>query len=135
MKAADEFSIFSPLLECKINKTDIRQISKFYHLKVWDKPASPCLSSRFPYGEKITHARLMMVENAENLLNAKGFNNVRVRYNMGNASIEVPQYEIKKLKSILSTEIKNELSEFGFNATNIDEEGFISGKLNRDIKQ
>ncbi len=135
MIAADEFSIFSPLLECKITKTDIRQMSKFYSLKVWDKPASPCLSSRFPYGEKITHTRLMMVENAENLLNTKGFNDVRVRYRMGNASIEVPKQEIQKLKSILSAEIKNELSAFGFKATHIDEEGFISGKLNRDIKQ
>ncbi|WP_430932202.1 ATP-dependent sacrificial sulfur transferase LarE [Saccharicrinis sp. 156] len=133
MQAADDFHVFSPLLECNINKENIRMMSKYFNLEIWDKPASPCLSSRFPYGEKITTERLSMIENAENLLNANGFNDVRVRYKKGNASIEVPNEQIPTLKSIFSKKFQHKISEFGFNTVSIDEEGLVSGKLNRDI--
>lgn len=133
MQAADEFKIYSPLLECKINKDSIRQISKHFDLNVWDKPASPCLSSRFPYGEEITTSKLLMVEKAEDYLNTKGFGEVRVRYKNGAASIEVPNKEITALKSIFSTEFENKFSDFGFKSAEIDEEGLVSGKLNRTI--
>ncbi|GAF03844.1 ATP-dependent sacrificial sulfur transferase LarE [Saccharicrinis fermentans] len=135
MQAADEFQVFSPLLECGINKESIRQISQHFNLKIWNKPASPCLSSRFPYGEAITSERLNMIENAENLLNTNGFNEVRVRYRKGNASIEVPHNEIPRLKSIFSKQVQDKIAEFGFKTVHIDEEGLISGKLNRDINK
>ncbi len=133
MQAADEFRVHSPLLECQISKEAIRNISKYYHLEVWDKPASPCLSSRFPYGESISREKLLMVENAENLLNNKGFKDVRVRYKEGNASIEVPHNEISQLKTLLTPELQQQFSSYGFKGLAIDEEGFVSGKLNRGI--
>ncbi|WP_066629431.1 ATP-dependent sacrificial sulfur transferase LarE [Labilibacter marinus] len=134
MKAANEFSVRSPLLECKITKESIRNISKHYKLTVWDKPASPCLSSRFPYGEHITRERLSMVENAENLINKHGFKDVRVRYKNGGASIEVPQKELGLLNKQLSYVIPKLITEYGFSSVKIDNEGLVSGKLNRDIK-
>ncbi len=134
IEAANENNALSPLAECHIEKETIRSISKHYNLYIWDKPASPCLSSRFPYGESITIEKLKMVEMAEDLLNSKGFNNVRVRYQKGDASIEVPQNEIHKLVTIKG-EINTQILEYGFKNLKIDEEGFISGKLNRDIKK
>ena len=133
MQAANEFKVLSPLLECEITKETIRKVSKYFDLNVWNKPASPCLSSRFPYGEKITIEKLQMVEDAENLLNEKGFYNVRVRYRGGGASIEVPQKEIPSLKLLLDKNIQGQFENFGFNQVKIDEEGFVSGKLNREI--
>ncbi len=133
MQAADEYKVFSPLLECKINKVSVREISKYYNLELWDKPASPCLSSRFPYGEEITRDKLLKVEKAENLLNTQGFKDVRVRYKNGNASIEVPHLEIHKLKLVLTKQIKQKITGYGFDNLKIDEEGLVSGKLNREI--
>jgi uncharacterized protein len=134
IEAANENKILSPLADCNIDKETIRAISKQYNLSVWNKPASPCLSSRFPYGESITKHKLKMVEMAENMLNTKGFEDVRVRYKAGNASIEVPANQIRKLK-LISPEVNNKLSTYGFKQVNIDDEGLISGKLNRDIKK
>ncbi len=134
IEAANENKVLSPLADCKLDKETIRAISKQYNLSVWDKPASPCLSSRFPYGESITEHKLKMVEMAENMLNDKGFEDVRVRYKAGNASIEVPANEILKLRQ-MSTEVNTKLSAYGFKQINIDNEGLVSGKLNREIKK
>jgi uncharacterized protein len=131
-KAADEYRVLSPLAECKFTKEDIREVSRWYGLPNWDKPASPCLSSRFPYGEHITVKKLKMVEQAEDLLNELGFDEVRVRIIGNSACIEVPSDRISELKN-LADKIDTKIKTLGFVTSTIDEEGFVSGKLNRGI--
>ena len=134
LKAADDFTVYSPLADCGFEKDDIRRLANKYGLTVWDKPASPCLSSRLPYGENITEEKLSMVEKAENLLNDFGFMEVRVRYINNSARIEVPSNQIKVLSEKFF-EIEPRLLEFGFKGSEIDQEGLVSGKLNRAIKK
>ncbi len=133
LKAADKYKAYSPLADCGFEKDDIRELARFYNLSVWDKPASPCLSSRFPYGEHITEEKLKMVEKAEDLLNGSGFSDVRVRIFNTKARIEVPQKEI----SLLQKQIENltpQIIAFGFTECEIDPEGLVSGKMNRAIR-
>ena len=131
-KAAGEFKIYSPLAECGLTKQDIRNMARHFGLEIWDKPASPCLSSRIPYDIPITSEKLKQIEKAEEILFNYGYKNVRVRWrNNGSCSIEVPADEIEKLKlqaKFILPEIKTTA---GFSSCVIDEEGFVSGKLNR----
>ena len=134
MKAADEHKVLSPLSECELEKPEIRAISAYFDMFIWNKPASPCLSSRLPYGESITIEKLHIIEEAENLLNEYGFLEVRVRYmEGGNARIEVPANQIEQL-SLKTNEITTKLKKIGFENVMVDEEGLVSGKLNRAIK-
>jgi len=98
----------------------------------WDKPAQPCLSSRFPYGHEITSERLKMVEKAEEYLKECGISEVRVRCQGSTARIEIPQDELKHFfnKNNFS-ELVQYFSNLGFNCTSLDLEGLVSGKLNR----
>lgn len=132
LEAAREHRVYSPLAACEMEKEDVRTLAKHFDLFTWDKPASPCLSSRFPYGETITLEKLRMVEEAENLLNEYGFNDVRVRYKDGSASIEVPENMIDQLKDQFN-KIVFQFLNMGFQNCFIDEEGLVSGKLNRGI--
>ncbi len=132
LKAADQHQVLSPLADCGFEKEDIRQMARYFGLKEWNKPASPCLSSRFPYGESITRHKLKLVEQAENLVNQYGFKDVRARYRSGDVSIEVPADEIPRLLENMP-EIEKKLKLIGFKKASADEEGLVSGKLNRDI--
>jgi pyridinium-3,5-biscarboxylic acid mononucleotide sulfurtransferase len=132
LKAADNYEVLSPLAECEFTKEDIRNLAHFYGLPIWNKPASPCLSSRFPYGEAITVEKLKMVERAEDLLNEQGFEDVRVRFIKNSARIEVPSAEIDKLQKIYPT-LEPSILSVGFSTCEIDPEGLVSGKLNREI--
>jgi pyridinium-3,5-biscarboxylic acid mononucleotide sulfurtransferase len=132
LKAANDHKIMSPLAECKFTKEDIREVARWYGLPNWNKPASPCLSSRIPYGEGITIEKLRQVEQAENLLNRFGFDDVRVRLIKNVARIEVPGNRVPELKMVIDR-IKPEFESYGFEGTLIDEEGLVSGKLNRNI--
>jgi uncharacterized protein len=132
LEAAREHRVRSPLSECELEKTDVRALARNLNLFTWDKPASPCLSSRFPYGETITLKKLRMVEDAENLLNDYGFDDIRVRHLGKQAKIEVPAPMIEQLKKIYE-EIEPQILELGFESCSMDEEGLVSGKLNREI--
>ncbi len=132
LKAAEEHKVYSPLAECKFTKDDIRTVARYYELPNWDKPASPCLSSRFPYGEEISIDKLRMVEKAEDILNDFGFDNVRVRFIENSARIEVPPHQLAVLEKTIK-QIAPSILSFGFDNCEIDEEGFVSGKLNRQI--
>lgn len=134
LQAASDYKVLSPLAECHFNKEDIRRLANYYNLPNWDKPASPCLSSRFPYGEQISVDKLRMVERAENILNEFGFDDVRVRYRKNKASVEVPYEKIGELK-LAFNEMSSSIRSIGFESCEIDEEGLISGKLNRGIKR
>ena len=98
----------------------------------WDKPAQPCLSSRFPYGHEITSERLKMVEKAEEYLKEGGLSEVRVRCHGSTARIEIPQDELKHFFNKYNfNELVQYFSNLGFNCTSLDLEGLVSGKLNR----
>lgn len=132
LKAAEEHHVFSPLADCGFLKEDIRLVARHYGLPHWNKPASPCLSSRFPYGVAIDPAKLAMVERAEDLLNDQGFDDVRVRYFDGLARLEVPADQVVRLKGVLP-ELALPIRALGFTDVEVDDEGLVSGKLNRSI--
>ena len=134
LQAAANYKILSPLADCQVNKDEVRQIARFFHLPNWDKPASPCLSSRVPYFHSITPKKLQQIEEAENLLNEMGFNDVRVRHYDTYGKIEVPRSEVEKLL-LLKDEVSAKMASLGFEKCLIDEEGLISGKLNRVIQK
>lgn len=132
LEAAKENNILSPLLDCEIDKETVRLIAQHFGLPNWQKPASPCLSSRVPYGEMITQHKLKQIEDAETILNAYGFEDVRVRHFGTEARIEVLEIELVRLEQNF-TEIKNQILKLGFASCKIDKEGLVSGKLNRAI--
>ena len=132
IQAAKKAGVISPLAKFKFSKKDIRDISKALGFPWWDKPAQPCLSSRFPYGYEITNERLKMVEKAEEYLKKGGISEVRVRCQGTTARIEVPKKELKDFFNIYDlNELIKYFSNLGFNCTSLDLEGLISGKLNR----
>lgn len=132
IKAAKEFKVLKPLADCNFTKIDIREVALYFNLPTWDKPASPCLSSRIPYGQEVTVEKLRQIEEAENMLNSLGFEDVRVRHFGGKAKIEVPESQVKRLK-IHEETIRKYMLDLGFEHCEIDEEGLVSGKLNRAI--
>lgn len=130
LTAAEEQNVLSPFINCKVNKTAIRKLARHFNLSMWDKPASPCLSSRFPYGEEISLEKLRRVEKAEQVLNRYAFDEIRVRSYGDTAKIEVPKEQIELLVSLFP-KIENKIINAGFLNCEIDKEGFISGKMNR----
>ena len=134
LKSAEENSILSPFIDCGIDKLKIREIAQSFNLSVWNKPASPCLSSRFPYGESISLEKLKRVEEAEEILNEFGFDEVRVRSYGETAKLEVEKSSIEKLKKKINN-IEPKLIAIGFSNIEIDNEGFISGKMNRVLNE
>jgi len=130
LRAADEFSVRSPLADCGLSKSDVRELAAHFTLECWDKPASPCLSSRVPYGEEITVKKLRQIEDAEAVLKAAGFPVSRVRHYGTKAKIEVARDSVRKLEAERK-EIEQRIRSLGFEEIEFDEEGFVSGKLNR----
>ena len=135
-KAADLYRVRSPLAECDLSKQDIRQLSKDLGLETWDWPASPCLSSRFPYGQRITPYLLKRVDKAEEFLKTLGMSTVRVRVHGDIARIEVPEQD---MPVILEQDIRGRITEtfrsLGFTFISLDLEGFQSGNMNRALSQ
>lgn len=136
MQAAAEHRIHSPLAECGITKAEVRELAAAWGLPVWDKPATPCLSSRIAYGEAVTPERLAMIDRAEQWLRAQGLANLRVRYHRGDlARIEVPQGDLPRLcDSELRRGLIAELRRLGFKFVTLDLEGFRSGSLNQLVQ-
>jgi pyridinium-3,5-biscarboxylic acid mononucleotide sulfurtransferase len=132
MTAAAEHAVHSPLAECGITKDEVRQLAAEWSLPVWDKPASPCLSSRVAYGEEVNPERLAMIDGAEQFLRSKGLKVCRVRFHRGNlARIEVPPEELLRLcEPDTRRELAAELRRLGFKFVTMDLEGFRSGSLN-----
>ncbi len=132
-KAAVKYEVYSPLSQCGITKEEIRLIAKHFGLPNWDKPASPCLSSRIPYNHPITQKKLVEVEKAEEVLNSFGFNDVRVRHYGDYGKVEVPEEDLPRLMEMKASVVEK-IKKVGFEKVVIDEEGLVSGKLNRVIK-
>jgi uncharacterized protein len=132
--AAKKFQVQSPMVDCKVTKEELRQIAKYFGLPNWDKPASPCLSSRIPYNHSVTVEKLNQVEAAEEILNSYGFDDVRVRHYGTYGKIEVHKEDLAKL-SLVQGEVVEKITALGFEYCEIDQEGLISGKMNRVIKK
>ncbi len=134
MQAASEKRVRHPLVEAQLTKAEIRELSREMGLPTWDRPASPCLSSRFPYGTEITPEGLRRVGEGEKVLHALGFKVARVRYHGDVARLELEQNEISRAfePSIRDT-IERELKRLGFRFIAIDLKGFRSGSLNEGV--
>ena len=136
IQAAKERGARSPLAEVGISKADVREITKQLGLSWWDKPSQPCLSSRFPYGEEITVAKLQRVGRAEIYLRQQGWKNLRVRSAGDTARIELPPDKIKDF--VIATDLAQLTAKFqglGFMFVTLDLEGYQSGKLNRVLEK
>jgi uncharacterized protein len=131
LKAAAEHRVRSPLAECGFDKSTVRQLARHWDLEVWDKPATPCLSSRLVYGLEITPERLERIDRAEQLLRELGLSTVRVRYHHDDlARLEVT---VSDLPALCSGEVRerviSRLRELGFRYVTVDLEGFRSGSF------
>ena len=131
MQAARELGVRSPLMETGMTKEDIRTLSQSFGLPTWDKPAQACLSSRFPYGDRITPEKIAQVEKAEASLRELGFRQLRVRHHDRIARIEVPKADVARLvDEEISEQVIARMKEAGFTYVTIDLEGFRSGSMN-----
>ncbi len=130
LKAAKEFEVHAPLSDCGMTKDAIRAVAAQYELECWNKPASPCMSSRIPYGQEVTLHKLEQIEAGESFLNELGFDIVRLRHYGSVAQIEVPAEKLEWLM-LYSNVVKKRMRELGFESVEFDKEGFVSGKLNR----
>lgn len=135
-RAGTLYEVRSPLMEVELTKMEIRELSRHLGLETWNKPSSPCLSSRFPYGERITLEGLQMVERAERTLKEMGIGELRVRKQGDMARIEVREGDMAKVMERQTRErILFAFKELGFLYICLDLEGFQSGKLNRVLPQ
>lgn len=135
MQAARELGVRSPLMEADMTKEDIRTLSQSFDLPTWDKPAQACLSSRFPYGDRITPEKIAQVEKAESGLRELGFRQLRVRHHGDVARIEVPKADIARLvDGETAQQVIARMKEAGFTYVTIDLEGFRSGSMNEVLE-
>jgi uncharacterized protein len=132
MLAAAENGVRHPLQECGLDKDAVRALARAWDLPTWDKPATPCLSSRIAYGEAVTPERVRMVDEGEQWLRRRGLRLLRVRYHKGDlARIEVPPSELPALaRPEVATELVAHFRGLGFKYVTLDLEGFRSGSLN-----
>jgi uncharacterized protein len=134
LRAGTEHAVEHPLAEAGLGKDEIRTTSRARGLETWDRPASPCLSSRFPYGTAITPEGLRMVATAENGLHALGFRTLRVRFHGDDARIEIAREELMRLDDAgVRAAVLDVVRAAGFARVTIDPEGFRSGRLNDAI--
>ena len=134
MDAAKQMGIQAPLINVNLTKAEIREVSKRWGLPTWDKPAFACLSSRFPYGTRITRENLRLVDRAEQFLFDLGIRQFRVRHHDTLARIEVDPQEIEFVaaKSI-RTQINERFKSLGYEHVALDLQGYRSGSLNEGL--
>ncbi len=132
IKAAREWKVRSPLVEASFSKADVRAAARSLNLSSWDKPAAACLSSRIPRGTPITIEKLRRVEQAEAILLAEGFRQIRVRDHGEIARIEVAAEELTRFNQPdLRAQISDRLREIGFRFICVDLEGYRPGGISR----
>jgi len=130
-QAADELGIISPLHDAGFTKKEIRELSFSLGLPTWNKPATPCLASRFPYGQRITSEALERVNRAEKFIKKFGIRELRVREHAEIARLEIPLKEFKILTDEgIRMEIVNFLKSLGYIYITLDLQGLRSGSLN-----
>ena len=130
-QAAREHGVSAPLLEAGLTKHDIRALAEAAGLRVWDKPASACLSSRIEYGRPVTRENLLQVEQGEDFLRAMGLRQFRVRHHGDIARIEIARDELPPVLTVETFErISAAFRKLGFKFVTLDMEGFRSGSMN-----
>jgi pyridinium-3,5-biscarboxylic acid mononucleotide sulfurtransferase len=129
--AARQHHVAAPLLEAGLTKQEIRELAQKANLRVWDKPASACLSSRIEYGRPVTREALSTVEQGEDAIRALGFRQFRVRHHGEIVRIEIASDELPRaLSSAMAAEFTRIFKTFGFKFVTLDLEGFRSGSMN-----
>jgi pyridinium-3,5-biscarboxylic acid mononucleotide sulfurtransferase len=135
-RAAREHGVLAPLLECGLTKTEIRELSRLAGLPTWDRPASACLSSRIPFGTRVTPENLRQVERAEAELRALGFRQLRVRHHGELARVEIAWEELSraqdpKVAKMIARRVRNA----GYARVEIDPQGYRQGSLNAGLRK
>ena len=138
--AAKKFKVGAPLKDAGMTKNDIRACSKALNLPTADKPQMPCLSSRIPYGQKVTREKLAMIEKAEGILRDAGFREVRVRhYEESDGAIARLELGLEEMDRFLAEDwqsaMTKRLKSFGFVKVDLDTRGYRRGSLNEGIKE
>ena len=135
LDAAARHGVRHPLVEARLTKADVRAVSRYLGLATWDRPASPCLSSRVPYGTAIDEALLARIDAAEQFLRELGFGELRVRAHGALARLEVRLDELPRLRDeTLLAAVTERLRALGFAEVSVDPRGFRSGSLNEGIQ-
>lgn len=130
-KAAMRHNVAAPLLESDLSKAEIRELAQQAGLRVWDKPASACLSSRIAYGHPVTREALLAVERGEDSLRALGFHQYRVRHHGEIVRIEIARQELPRALTVeMFSEFTRIFKALGFLYVTVDAEGFRSGSMN-----
>jgi uncharacterized protein len=134
LTAAEQWGVRHPLVEAAMTKDDIRRYSRELALPTWDKPSSPCLSSRFPYGTAITVERLKQIGSCELFMKGLHFREFRVRYHGDLARIEISPSEIDRFfEKSTRDAVVEKFKELGFKFVSLDLQGFRSGSLNEAL--
>lgn len=129
--AARNHRVRSPLIEAGLSKTEVRQLSRAAGLPTWDKPASPCLSSRIAYGTQVTIERLSTVDQGENILRSLGFREFRVRHHDQLVRLEIAPAEMNRaLQRAVTDELARRFRELGFKYVTLDLHGYRTGAMN-----
>lgn len=130
-KAARQHGVAAPLLAAGLGKQEIRELARQAGLRVWDKPASACLSSRIEYGRPVTREALAQVEQGEDALRALGFRQFRVRHHGETVRVEIAREEMPRaLSAEMAAEFTRIFKRLGFTYVTLDLEGFRSGSMN-----
>jgi pyridinium-3,5-biscarboxylic acid mononucleotide sulfurtransferase len=130
-KAAQQHHVAAPLLKAALTKQEIRELARQANLRIWDKPASACLSSRIEYGRPVTREALSQVERGEDAIRALGFRQFRVRHHGEIVRIEIARDEMERaLTPAMAGEFTAIFKALGFQFVTLDLEGFRSGSMN-----
>jgi pyridinium-3,5-biscarboxylic acid mononucleotide sulfurtransferase len=129
MRAAKQLGVISPLKQAEMSKDDIREISKEIGLSTWNKPSFACLSSRFPYGTKITPEKLVVIGEAEDFIRDLGFNELRVRHHDNIARIEIGKADLVRIIPY-ADQIVAKIKSLGFLYVTLDLAGYKTGSMN-----
>ena len=131
-QAARQHHVLAPLLAAGLNKAEIRELARQADLRLWDKPASACLSSRLEYGRAVTPEALTVIERGEDALRAMGFRQFRVRHHGETVRIEIAPEELPRALTIeMAREFTTVFKALGFKFVTLDLEGFRSGSMNQ----
>ena len=133
-QAAKQHAVRSPLIEVGLNKDEVRELSRRAMLPTWDKPASPCLSSRIAYGTTVTIERLQKVDRGEEILREFGFREFRVRHHDTLVRLEISPAEMDRaLRKDVIDQLAARFRELGFKYVTLDLHGFRSGSMNEAL--
>ena len=135
-RAAREHQVLAPLLEAKLTKSEIRELSRQESLATWDRPASACLSSRLPYGTPVTIQNLSQIERGEAILREMDFRQFRVRHHGEIARIEIASEELPRALEInLAETLAERFKQLGFTSVVLDPQGYRQGSLNAALNR